>query len=112
MRFTEGKGDYHVHNPISFSHKFKILSANLQSFIGTQKANECKRVDGMERPTCLGSTPLMYRFRFRTACRRTAGIRNSFVLLAVEIVEPLPAIEALGYPKKTSLERLSQKGVE
>ena len=59
MRFTEGKGDYHVHREVSFFHKLDILLADLQNFIGTQKADKCKGIDGVQRQSCCGPPPLM-----------------------------------------------------
>ena len=65
MCFTEGQGDYHVHCLVIFFHEFEILSADLQNFIRAQKADECECVNGMQRPSCCGSPPLMDGFLLR-----------------------------------------------
>jgi hypothetical protein len=59
MRFTEGQSDDHVHRMVVFFHKLDILSADLQYFIRTQKADKCEGIDGVQRQSCCGPPPLM-----------------------------------------------------
>jgi len=77
MRFAEGQVDYHIHCPIVFFHKFKILSADLQNFIRVQQANKNKGVDGVECQSCCGPPPLMYGFCLRITATRGLGVMHS-----------------------------------
>ena len=77
MHFAEGQVNYHIHCPIVFFHKFKILSVDLQNFIRTQEANKSEGVDGMECPSCHGPPPLMYGFCLCIMATRGLGVMHS-----------------------------------